>query len=880
MKKLQVFFYAILLFSGMMMSCIQSPSGGGDPSPQTPATVKFVVTDGNGEECPVTGSGTEHFATVSTPTAKFNVFTQSSVTVKIDTVAERVKDVTFATNGEEKTLNVEIIRGDNTEHHTVKILYDAGFLNKLTVKDDGGKDVRVTRTGKSVFTASSPTPKATVTVEAFDASDTVKIDDAEITGAPKSKAVDLTGLGMKKLKISVSHNTVTEEYTLSLYYSDPNQQPVDPYLENIKITDAADPATIIALSPVFDKNNTSYTAIVAASVNKIKIEAQADAGIVIEGNGEHDLQEGSNTVIVKANPVSDPSNVHSYTISVYKAASSASSDATLKSLGFTVKYLGVEKRWITDPNTFNPAVTDYTGTVDPHSDELFITAKPNVAGAFMSVTVNGGVPQVLTSETEKQFTLPITEENTFAVTVIAPDGIAKKTYNLKVNRKFGSYVLKTFQGTGLNNFYAEKFDEYKKSGIFGSKNFDATVAKTQNQTTITAEPEYPATTTMKIKINDGPEEPFDGTKVVDLTQESGSPGRVRVQIILVSSALGEGSGSIYGDTYTLWIEKKDPAGDPNAKLKTLNISYYGGGYKFYQTNLNETFSPDTTDYTLTLPADVSEIRVEAVPESNKAYIDGWRGEQVNGFDAPFDAIKIPVVAENGNRKEYKIAVTVLSRPSITIDTPAANEVINVAALPSGYEVTGSFTASSGEISEIWVGSSGLPIQQNNGGKWVKAQIIGNTFKAQLPALADLPNGARDIKVGAFNASGQTLAVARRPVTITGSSVPFTSLHVTINSGGYMMPPGAVMSVFVYDEDLWQKYEDIVLDNKILDPLDNKNFPLDMTFSAIKGDTNCRVEVQVYEKRAGRDVLKYSNVVMKRAIKGQSNNCEVTLKSPY
>ncbi|EPF26054.1 hypothetical protein HMPREF1221_01557 [Treponema socranskii subsp. paredis ATCC 35535] len=877
MKKLQVFFYAILLFSGMMMSCIQSPSGGGDPSPQTPATVKFVVTDEAGDDCTVIDNGTEHSVTISTAKASFQVITGGNVDVKIDGIATKAKELTFTTNGDEQTLSVEIKLRGKTETHTVKIRYYAGAVKKITVQDNNGKDARVNRR-KDVYTASVPTDKATVTVETYDAADSVKIDGTEITVTPKSKTLEFTGSEtVKKLKISVTHAGVEENYMLSVYYSDPTKMPSDAYLTAIKII-RTDTNAVVALSPAFDKDNTTYTASVPAAVDKIKIEAEADAGIVIEGTGEHSLNAGENKVTVKAKPVSDPFYELSYTITVRRAAAGASANADLASLNLEAKYMGIkkERNWITAPAAFSSSVTEYEGTVNAVVDEFWIKAKPAETGSTMTVSVNGGLPQGLGHDAEQQFKLLMQPLNVFVIAVTAPDGAAVKTYTVKVNRQKGSFVLKTFSGTGLNNFYAGKFENYKKSGNFGTKYFTATVAKTQNQTTITAEPEYPDSTTMKIQINDDAEEDFSGTKVVDLTQEkTGSPGWIYVNIRLISSSAGGSE-----NTYRLQIKKVDQvAGDSNAKLKALNVLYYGGQYKFYQIALNETFASDKTDYTLTLPEYVSEIRVEAVPDSNKAYIDGWLGQKVNGFDAPFDEVKIPVVAENGNRKEYKITINVLSPPTITIDSPTENETVNVAALSSGYEVTGSFTDPRGIVNEIWVGSSGLPIQEKNNGKWVKATVTGHTFRALVPSLNELPNGERDVKVGAFAISGQTLAVKRVPIKITGSSVPFASLTVTVkNPDAYMMPAGAVMSVLVSDENQWQKSEDVILGNKTVSSIAGNRFPMSIGLKGIKAQgTVCRVDVQVYERVGNKDVLKYYGVVKSTVATGQSNTCEVDLK---
>lgn len=911
MKNLQKYICTIVLFMAVIAGCKQTntlpanpqnpgkaPNSNENNTPsKTPDTnplnqgdkgggaiiVTFSLADDNGQ-CVLEKSGETYSATVKTPNAVLTVMAQpNGAVVNINGENTRTKRFAFAANGEEKSIPVTVTYQGSVKSYTVKIRYYRGAIKTLTVTGDDNKKVPVSSSGATSYVATVGTTKAKVAIETFEPADTVKIEGEETS----TKEVEFTaGETKKNIQVVVTHNGKDEAYTLKLYYSDPKLTPKDPILTSLVIKNAAD-NKVLALSPEFQRYNTSYTVNVPSSVAKVKVEAGAESGIDVEvvGGSEKDLVDGSNVITVKATQVGNHLNIFTYEVDVRKAIPGASSEASIKALTFESKYYGISKKWITDPEPFSKTTYTYTCKMDSKCDEFFIKATPEDSGATMKVKVNDGTPVPLTAGTEWKHTPLKKGVNIFVITVTAADAAATKTYTINAEHAKGSYVLKTFSGTGLNDFYKGRFEEYKKSGTFGEKRFEATVDKTATNTIITAEPEFPDTTEMKITINgkwikkygklelEPPPVPFTSPYTLDLTQEYPSqPGYVRVDIMLTSSAAGVASD----DTYILWIKKVDTAtGESENSLSKLDVSYYGGDYNYHAIKLDQTFAPETTHYTLTVPHGVQEIKVDAEPKSKKSFIDGWGGK-TDLFYSPFSTVTIPVVAENGTRREYTITITERPATTIHIDSIPAGTVINAG---ESCKVTGTFSCPDNSVSEIWVGSSGLPIQQDLGGKWVKAKIIGSTFEADLTSLGELPNGLSDIKAGAFDSLGRTIAVTRVPITITGSSVTAAPLIVTIQPPPASVSSNTAMSIVVLDEDLWQQNENIIFASKVLDSIGTMSFPLKIPMGSIKAGRKCRVEVYIYEKGSGqrKDSLKYYGVEKKNIEAGETNTCSVDLK---
>ena len=875
MKKLQKFFYAILLFSGIAMSCNQSISspGGQEPNPGNAGweKVKISVLDGNNQPAALTDSGNERFTTIKTEKATVSVGIPLGAQVQINGEATRSKELTFTTNGEEQTADITVTYNGTSRNYKVKIRYYRGAIKKVTVTDEESKPVSVSSPDAFSYLASVGTKKATVAVETFDSADTVKINGEET----KTKQVEFEADNKPiTLTVNVTHKGNEETYTVKIIYSDPNAVPKEPVLKSITVKNAENTSETFALAPRFIPYNTEYKISVPNSVNKIKVEAEAETGIdvIVDGGAEHTLAVGNNSITVKAVQTGNTVNAFEYKIQVQKAKTAASSDAFLKSLTLDSKWGGQHRDWKSAPAQFAKETYTYTCMMDAHCDEFFIKAVPNEAHAVMTVQANGAAAVPLTSGENKKFAPLINGINTFVITVTAEDASAVKTYTIKAEKKEGSLVLKTFTVSGVPDFYTERYEKYKK-GETVSKSFGIAVPETAIPVTVTAIPEFPETTTMKIKIGSGTEEVFNGTKDVDFTDS-----------VLLTITLKSSVTSGWDDTYYLKLNKTKAGGNSDNTLKNLEVQYYGNGFKFYKTELDKTFVPGTTDYSITLPFGVTDIRVTATPNDSKAYIDGWSGSDTNAFFAPFDKVRIPVIAENGARKVYEITVKQKPKTTVKINNIAENQIVDLQALPSGLSVTGEFEDPSGAVDSIWVGSSGLPIQKDKGGKWVEASISGKTFTAVLlpETLKDLPNGLRDIKAGAFDLRGGTLAVTRVPVTVTGNTAVTAPLTVRIQKAATVtepIPANASMSIIALDQTFWQKGEDVVYASKAVSPIGALQFPTNMPLVGVKAGAECRVEVYVYERVLNKDVLLYSGVGKVQVTGGTNNTCTVELRSP-
>lgn len=852
MKSLQKLVCMIFLLSIVAAGCNQSISSPSHDD-STDGKVGFSLKDKNGEDVTLSGNGSERSAKVKTNSATLFVIAAAKADVKIAGKAERWHEFTFTASNKEQSVKVEITQNSKIKKYTVKVKYENGALEKITVKDEADKEVHVTESS-SVYSAAVATKKATVSIETVDADDKVKINEIET----KSTEVTFAGTETKKeLKVSIIHKGTEEKYSLRLYYNDPAiTNPPEVLLKSIKITDVANASQEFTLSPAFNSNNTRYSVIIPQTVSKIKVDATAEAGIRIEGDGEHSLNVGDNEIIIKAILLSDPAAVLEYKINAKKINATASNNANLATLEIISKAKGISTKWKTKDwgtkpetenavNPFDPNTITYTCTAEPKCDEFFIKAKPADAGAIMTVKSASGTEITLPADTELKVEPFTYGDNTFTLKITAPNGSTTKQYTINAKRLEGSYLLKTLTGTGLDDFYNGMFEKYK-NGTESSKHFNITAPKSLTGTTITAQAEYPSTTKIEIKAVPYGTKPKDvnyeeltgGSKLIPLTTS------VTVWLKLTSTTLSQG----WGNEYTLDINKpsNSATADSEAQLDKLELSYYSGA-TFYALHLAETWSPDTYNYTLSLPAFIKEIKAEAVPKSNKAYIEGWGGK-TNRYTGPFNdkEIKINVVAEDGTKKTYSVKISQFAPPTLTINLPE-NTVIDVSSLTStsGYTIQGTVNDPENLISEVWAGSSGLPIQEKLGKKWRQANKSGNTFTAELFNLQELPNGKRDIKVAAYDIRNNPIAVARVPVIIQNSKIETASVKTTITTS-YNLPREGKMSLVVYDYDYWQQGENVILGYSEKE-LKDIYFPSDVLVRKITAKRDCLIMVEIYDE---------------------------------
>ena len=127
-------------------------------------------------------------------------------------------------------------------------------------------------------------------------------------------------------------------------------------------------------------------------------------------------------------------------------------------------------------------------------------------------------------------------------------------------------------------------------------------------------------------------------------------------------------------------EKKNVTYSSNNNLKSLSIE----GYK-----LNKDFSKDTKEYSVELPNDIKEIKINATAEDKTATISGDGKIKVKEGS---NKIAIKVTAENGNTKEYIINATVKELEPIEVEINNEKYTVirkrdDLPEVSSGYVVT-------------------------------------------------------------------------------------------------------------------------------------------------------------------------------------------------
>lgn len=115
----------------------------------------------------------------------------------------------------------------------------------------------------------------------------------------------------------------------------------------------------------------------------------------------------------------------------------------------------------------------------------------------------------------------------------------------------------------------------------------------------------------------------------------------------------------------------------NNNLSTLTIEGY---------DLNPSFNKDTTEYSLTVPSDVTQVTVGATTEDKGARVTGAGKIDVS---EGVNTIEIIVTAANGNKKSYAITVTVEEKNPIEVKSGKKKLTVvrnkDLLQMPNNYE---------------------------------------------------------------------------------------------------------------------------------------------------------------------------------------------------
>ncbi|MDL2240746.1 cadherin-like beta sandwich domain-containing protein, partial [Bacteroidales bacterium OttesenSCG-928-K22] len=349
------------------------------------------------------------------------------------------------------------------------------------------------------------------------------------------------------------------------------------------------------LTPSFDPENLNYTVSVAYEVEDITITAiKNHSAATIVGDG---LKEN---LIVGANPfeitvtAEDETTTLTYNVVVTREAYVLSNDATLSDITLSAGTL---------TPIFSPTVTNYTVSVPYEVTEITVTAIPNHPGA----DVYGDGTKTLS-----------VGSTMYIISVMAEDDETGKIYRVNVTRE--AYVISTdatlsdltvSDGTLTPSFDPENL------------NYTVSVAYEVENITITAIKNHSAATL----VGDGLKENL----IV-----GANPFAITVTAEDETTTL----------TYNIVVTREAYVLSNDATLSDITLS---------AGTLTPTFSPTVTSYTVSVPYEVAEITVTAIPNHPGAEIfgDGAKSLSVGSTMYP-----ITVIAEdNESMKVYRITVT-------------------------------------------------------------------------------------------------------------------------------------------------------------------------------------------------------------------------------
>ena len=531
----------------------------------------------------------------------------------------------------------------------------------------------------------------------------------------------------------------------------------------------------------FDPDNTTYTVDVDSSTTTATVTATATDGdrsnVNVEGPAT--LEDGDNTYTITVTPEDPNAEAGTYTVTVHKK----SSDNTLSALSLEN---------VTFNETFEPSVRTYTATVPYTTESTSVTATPNhpdatreISGntslevgdgnvftitvtpedtnaekgiytvtvtrepisttAFLtSLTVNGeSVPQfdkdttsytvdvsnatdeAIIAATPNEYSTVTGDvgtksltvgDNEFEVVAVAQDGEARKPYTVTIHRKdnnnkLGSLVIAADPAGSLDTPFDPDTTEYTY-----------TVGPDTPAITVTGTPAGNATVS-----GDGTFDPTETDKIeVVVTPEDGTP-----------------------QTYTINVVRNKST---NKDLLSLGVEGY---------TISPTFDKDTILYTLTVPNNVTKVKVIGEKGDSRQTITGLGEKSVNVGD---NVLQVVVTPEDTTiePKTYTIKVTRLANDnnylsslsvqgfslkesfdkevqSYTLEVPEATTKINVSASPevttSSVSGTGNWdlTDTTTEVKVTVTSQKGTPrdyvitVTKSDDAEYITSEIYGHTI---------------------------------------------------------------------------------------------------------------------------------------------------------
>lgn len=195
-----------------------------------------------------------------------------------------------------------------------------------------------------------------------------------------------------------------------------------------------------------------------------------------------------------------------------------------------------------------------------------------------------------------------------------------------------------------------------------------------------------------------------GTKMVNAAQSTS--GIKSKTYTFTFKTLKKGSTKVSVDSYLVYDNNMQKM-SINPSSKTIKIitqaeleaSYSKDNYlknlSVEGFNLNETFSKENTNYTLTVPEGTKEIKVSATKNDSKASVSG---AGTISLTEGINNVSIIVRAENGSERTYKLTVNVIDENPIIVEVD--NVKYSVIKLRENYTCSNLFEESTITINEF------------------------------------------------------------------------------------------------------------------------------------------------------------------------------------
>jgi hypothetical protein len=330
------------------------------------------------------------------------------------------------------------------------------------------------------------------------------------------------------------------------------------------------------LSPSFSSGTADYIVNVGSAVRSITLTATASlSGATVSGVGTKSLSSGSTKLnITVISP--DGTKTKIYTVTVRRAAASASADARLSNLTVSQGALSP---------VFDSRTTDYTVIVSSTVSSITLTATAYHAGA----TVSGDGTKSLNSGS-----------NRFDIIVAAQNGIATTTYTVIVHRANAP----TSSDATLSSLTVSH-GTLSPSFNSGTENYTVNVGYEISNITLTATASH--SSAIVSDAGTKPLNPGNNTFAITVTDPEGTTTK----------------------TYTVTMNRANASTSTDATLRSLTVSH---------GTLSPAFNSGTENYTVYVSSAVSSIILTAIVNKSGATVSGAGIKSLNLGSNRFDII--------------------------------------------------------------------------------------------------------------------------------------------------------------------------------------------------------------------------------------------------